>query len=205
MTRMKRAAVGALAIALAAAPVATAWAGGYNSHYGGRNHYGHRYYGNPLYPVAGLAAAVVGTAAAIVTLPFAILGAAAAQVPAYYPPAYPSAYPPAPAPRNYYPPQANVAPGYGSQGYGPPHAYYPAPVASNAYPPPQAQHSYPSRATYDAPRYPQYGDLDDYRGPAVNNGYYRQDAPPGGYYAPRRGSYGSPYADSYSYSSPNQH
>ena len=44
------------------------------------------HYWNPLYPVVGLAAAVVGTAAAIVTLPFQVLGAAAAQAPYYAPP-----------------------------------------------------------------------------------------------------------------------
>jgi hypothetical protein len=93
MTRISRAAVGAIAIALAAAPIASAIAGGYGSHHGNRHH-GHGYYGNPFAPVVGLAAAVVGTAAAIVTLPFAILGAATA--PAYYAP---------PGPRQgYYPP-----------------------------------------------------------------------------------------------------
>ena len=187
MTRTKRIAAGAIATLLAGAPIASAWAGGYGPHYGNRGHYGHHYY-NPLYPVVGLAAAVVGTAAAIVTLPFAVLGAAAAQVPAYYPP------------------QGSVAPppgyGSGSNGYG---AYYPAPAASGSYAPPP-QYAYPPRATYDAPRYPQYGDLDGYRGSAPNNnGYYRQDVPQGGgYYAPRPGGYGNPYAESYSYSSPNQ-
>src|SRR4051794_9228354 len=98
MTRTNRIAAGALAALFAAAPVASAWAGGYGPHYGNRGHYGHHYY-NPLYPVVGLAAAVVGAAAAIVTLPFAVLGAAA-QAPAYYPSG--------PAPRGYYPPQGNV-------------------------------------------------------------------------------------------------
>ena len=189
MNRTKRVVAGAMALALTAVPVASAWAGGYGPHHGNRHHYGPRYY-NPLYPVAGLAAAVVGTAAAIVTLPFAILGAAAAQAPAYYPPA--------PAPRNYYPPQGNAAPGYGA-----PQAYYPAPAASNSYAPPPPQYAYPPRASYEPPRYPQYGDFDNYRAPA-GNGYYRQEVPPGGYYAPRPGSYGSPYADAYPYSSPNQ-
>jgi hypothetical protein len=194
----KRAAAAALGALLAAAPIASAWAGGYGPHHGSRGHYGHRYY-NPLYPVIGLAAAVVGTAAAIVTLPFAVLGAAAAQVPAYYPPA--------PAARNYYPPQGSIAPppshGSGPNGYAP-YAYYPAPASSNAYPPPPAQSSYPSRAPNDGARYPQYGDPDGYRGSA-GNGYDRRDVPPGGGYAmPRSGTYPSPYADPYSYSSPNQ-
>jgi hypothetical protein len=198
MTRTKRVAAGAFAALLAAAPVASAWAGGYGPHYGNRGHYGHHHY-NPLYPVVGLAAAVVGTAAAIVTLPFAVLGAAAAQVPAYYPPA--------PAARAYYPPQASVAPppgyGSGSNGYAP-YAYYPAPASSNSYAPAPPQYAYPSRAPNEGTRYPQYGDFDGYRGPAAN-GYYRQDVPPaGGYYAPRPGAYASPYADSYSYSSSNQ-
>ena len=70
MTRFKAAAVGALAITLAAAPVASAFADGYGSHHHGHHHH----YGNPFYPVVGLAAAVVGTAAAIVTLPFAASG-----------------------------------------------------------------------------------------------------------------------------------
>ena len=77
MTRFKAAAMSALAITLAAAPVASAFAGGY----GYRHHGHHQHYGNPFYPVVGLAAAVVGTAAAIVTLPFAALGAAVAQAP----------------------------------------------------------------------------------------------------------------------------
>jgi hypothetical protein len=124
MTRISRAAVGAIAIALAAAPITSAIAGGYGSHHGNRHH-GHGYYGNPFAPVVGLAAAVVGTAAAIVTLPFAILGAAAA--PAYYAP---------PGPRqSYYPPQGNGGPGYGA-----PYAYYPAPPQSNSYVPPSAQY-----------------------------------------------------------------
>ena len=118
---------------------------------------------------------------------------AAAQAPAYYPPA--------PAPRTYYPPQANAAPAYGA-----PPAYYPAPAASPSYAPPPRSHSYAPRPFYDEPRYPQYGDFDDYRGPASNHGYYRQDGPPsrGGYYAPRPSPYAAPYADSYSFSSPNQ-
>ena len=106
MTRYKAATVGALTAVLVMAPVASAIAGGNGSHHG----YGH-YYGNPLYPIVGLAAAVVGTAAAIVTLPFQIIGAAAAQA-SYYPPAQ----------------------GYGAPGYAAPPAYYPAPAV--AYAPP---------------------------------------------------------------------
>ena len=145
-------------------------------------------------------------AAAIAMTAAVISSEAAAQAPAYYPPA--------PAPRNYYPPQANAAPGYA------PYAYYPAPASSpyapplgqypqarssapNAYNPPPAPPSYAQRAPYDAPRYPQYGDEYDYRDRAYN-GYYRQDGPSGGYYAPRHRSYGQPYADNYPYSSPNQ-
>ena len=43
MTRTMRAAVGAIAIALAAAPIGSAFAGGYGSHNGSRHH-GHGYY-----------------------------------------------------------------------------------------------------------------------------------------------------------------
>ena len=73
MTRYKAAAVGALTAVLAVASIAPALANG-NGHRYGHGHGGH-YYGNPLYPIVGLAAAVVGTAAAIVTLPFQIIGA----------------------------------------------------------------------------------------------------------------------------------
>jgi AcrR family transcriptional regulator len=140
------------------------------------------HYYNPLYPWSGLAAAVVGTAAAIVTLPFAILGAAAATRSCLLPAGSGA--------RGYYP-QGNAAPGYGAQGYAPPRLLSRAGRLEFLRPPPP---SYAPGARYDAPRYPQYGDLDDYRGPAANNGYYRQDVPPpGGYYAPRPAPYGSPY------------
>ena len=117
MTRFKAAAVGTLAIVLAASPMTPALANGNGQHYG----HGHHYW-NPLYPIVGLAAAVVGTAAAIVTLPFQIVGAAAAQASYYAPPQ-----------GNYAPPQ-----GYGAPGYAAPQAYYPAPAVS--YAPPAASY-----------------------------------------------------------------
>ena len=115
----------------------------------------HRYH-NPFWPVAGLAAAVVGTAAAIVTAPLAI-AAAVVNAPYYGPaPAYvapaavfngaPPAYYSAPAPQAYYAPPAP--------------AYYSPPPAADYYGP-------PAPATY-------------YRLPAVR--YYAPPAPV--YYAP---------------------
>jgi len=183
MTRFKAAAVGTLAIVLAAAPLTPALANGNGQHYG----HGH-YYWNPLYPIVGLAAAVVGTAAAIVTLPFQIVGAAAAQA-------------------SYYgPPQQNYAPqqGYGAPGYVAPQAYYPAP-AGTYYAPPAASYYYPPPAPYYAPRSAGYGAYGGYRGHdgyAANAGYYRPNGGPNG------GPYGGPHGGNYaqrstSYAPPN--
>ena len=93
MTRLRAVTVGTLvATMLAFAPV-TATAGGYyrgghhGGYHGGSHHGGHGYYGGGYrygWPLFGLAAAVVGTAAAIVTAPIALV-AAAANAP-YYPP-----------------------------------------------------------------------------------------------------------------------
>ncbi len=92
---------GLIGAALALAPLSSAYAdqrvhGGHWGNggrvqvgYAGHGGYG---YGYGLWPVFGLAAAVVGTAAAIVTAPFAIL-AAAANAP-YYGPAPGYAAPP---------------------------------------------------------------------------------------------------------------
>lgn len=189
MTRFKAVALGTLAMALAAAPMAPAFAGGYGSHHHGKRHH---YYGNPLYPVVGLAAAVVGAAAAVVTLPFALIGAAAAHAPRHYAPA--------PAPQDYYAPQANASPAYAA-----PRAYYPPPPRAY-YRPPAASHSYAPPAPYHAPGLGQYSDFDGYRAPpgyAANGGYYRQDGgPSGGYYAPPPRPHGLPNA---AYAPPNQH
>ena len=156
MTRFKAAAVGALAISLAAAPVLGALPAATDT---ATTDIGH-YYGNPLYPVVGLAAAVVGTAAAIVTLALPgpgrcrragaattarrrILSAAHARLLA--------------------------APGYAA-----PQAYYPAPAVS--YAPPAPSYYYAPPAPYYAPRPAGYGGYDGYRGHngyAANGGYYR--------------------------------
>jgi hypothetical protein len=150
MTRFKAAAVGTLAMVLAAAPLTSALANGNGQHYG----HGHHYW-NPLYPVVGLAAAVVGTAAAIVTLPFQIIGAAAAQAPYYGPP-----------PQGYAPQQ-----GYGGPGYAAPQAYYPAPAVS--YGPPAASYYYGPSAPYYPPRAAVHGGYRGHDGYAANAGYYR--------------------------------
>ncbi len=204
MTRFKAAGIGALAIVLAAAPVSSAFGNG-----GGRHYHG-GYYVNPFYPIFGLAAAVVGTAAAIVTLPFALIGAAA-RAP-YYPA---GAYSGAPVADGYAPAPGYGQPAYAQPGYATPPAYYnsaPAPyyAAPQAYAP--ARPAY--RAAYRAPGSyapsagyaPQYGSQ---YAPPPNNGYappppnypappsnygqgnYRYNANPNGY-APRPVSYGPP-------------
>ena len=96
--------------------------------------------------ICGLGTAIVGTAAAIVTLPFAVVGAVTAPLrpPAYYyapPPAYyygpPSAY--------YRPPPAYYRP--------PPPAYYARPSPPGYYAPPSRPAYYGPPATYPAPGY----------------------------------------------------
>src|SRR5437667_12511042 len=88
MIKHRARAIGAfVGVALAIAPLSSAFAadkhyrGGYSHGYSGRSYGGHGYgghYGRGYgWPVFGLAAAVVGTAAAIVTAPIAILSAAA--------------------------------------------------------------------------------------------------------------------------------
>jgi len=185
MTRFKAAAVGTLAIVLSAAPL-SALANGNGRHYS----HGH-YYWNPLYPIVGLAAAVVGTAAAIVTLPFQVLGAAA-QAPYY-------------APRqSYAPPQ-----GYGAPGYAAPQAYYRGPAVS--YAPQTGSYYYGAPAPYYPPRSAGYGGYRAPDGYAANGGYYRpnggpsgapNDAPYGGSYAPRPTPYGPPNGDYTPYQDP---
>jgi len=193
MTRFKATGIGALAIALAAAPVSSALANG------GGQHYHNGYYFNPFYPIVGLAAAVVGTAAAIVTLPLALIGAAA-RAPGYAQPGYaapPAYYGNAPVP--YY-----AAPS-GSYYYAPPQAYAPVrPVYRSAY---RAPGNYAPNAGYVPQNGGQYapptayGAQDNgYAPPPANHpappsaygqGNYRYNSNPNGY-APRPVSYGPP-------------
>ena len=146
MSKFSRMAFAAsFAVMLAIAPMACAFASG------DHRWHGHGYVAWPF----GLAAAVVGTAAAIVTAPIAIL-AAAANGPYYAPPpvAYNGySYPPA-APAYYGPP---VAPAY----YPPAQFYPPAPSAYYGSPAPQA---------YYAPR--------GYYGPPAIVAYYARPEPP---------------------------
>ena len=117
-----------LALALAAAPISSAFAS--DRHHGGYGHGGGYRgghgggYGYGFNPVVGLATALVGAAAAIVTAPIAIV-AAVANAPYYGPgpdyPAAPAAYNAPPVAQGYY--GAPAAPAY----YGPPPsgpAYY---------------------------------------------------------------------------------
>lgn len=118
MLTSKSAAGGLVACALVLAPISSASA---------------QYYCHDI--ICGLGTAVVGTAAAIVTLPFAIVGAVTAPL---FPPAY---YGPPPA---YYGPP----PAY----YRPPPAYYYAPSRPAYYAPPRpAYYGPPSRPAYYAP------------------------------------------------------
>ena len=135
--------------------------------YAGHGGYG---YGYGVWPVFGLAAAVVGTAAAIVTAPFAILAAVASGP--YYGPA-----PGYAAPSVTY---NDAPPAY----YGTPAApaYYNAPAAPAYYVPPARSYSRAAAPVYSGP-------------PA--RAYYRQP-PPGdydprqAYYTPRAIQYGPP-------------
>ena len=130
-----------LALALAAAPISSAFAsdrhhGGYGHGGGYRGGHGGGYgYGYGFNPVVGLATALVGAAVAIVTAPIAIV-AAVANAPYYGPgpnyPAGPAAYNAPPVGQGYY--GAPAAPAY----YGPPPsgpAYYGPPAATYYSPP----------------------------------------------------------------------
>jgi hypothetical protein len=172
MTRNRTAVLGgALALALMVAPISSAIAGG-GHHGGGYGHGGYGYggYGYGFNPVYGLATALVGVAAAVVTAPIAIL-AAVANAPYYgQGPGYPA------APAAYGVPP--VAQGYdGAVGA----AYYAGPVASPAYygAPAPAYYAAPAAAYYVAP----YGR--GYYAP-VNRGYY--GSPGRGYYGNANGS-----------------
>ena len=155
MNKRKAVAMALLTVLLSAAPVGSALANGGHGH--------SYYYGNPFYPIVGLAAAVVGTAAAIVTLPFAAL-AAVAQAPYYAPPqAFAPGYGAAPA---YAPPAAPY--------YAPPApSYYYAPPAVYVAPRPVAYAGYGPKGGYDRPHPGRYG--------PPQTGY----APPNPRYAPQ--------------------
>ncbi len=173
MSRNKAAFIASvLAMALVAAPISSAFANG--RHYGGYGGYG-GYYGGAL--ALGLAGAVVGTAAALITAPFALARSGSAA-PVYYAgpaPAYPVAtrYYGAPVAPAYYGP--SVASAY----YGPPvaPAYYAPPTASFYYGAPVAPVYYapPLRSAYYAPRPAYYSPRPAYRGPPMR--YYAAPGP----------------------------
>ena len=125
----RKAAPLALGISLALAPLASAHADW--SHHGGG--WGHGYYGGHGYVwPAAVAGAVVGTAAAIITAPFALLNAAV-NAPYYAPPpSYPAYNPP-----TYYAPPS---------GYNAPSGYYNVPP----------DYTYPTGGAYYAPQAPAY-------------------------------------------------
>ncbi|MEO9161228.1 MAG: hypothetical protein ABI349_02320 [Casimicrobiaceae bacterium] len=168
MIKFKAVALGSLVgVALVFAPLSSAFAD--QRFHGG--HWGHGY-GYGAWPVIGLAVAVVGTAAAIVTAPFAIASTVAnglyyGPVPSYA--AAPVRYYDAPPPAYYAPPARAY--------YSPPTAqvYYGAPVAP-AYHGPSARTYYDTRRAYYAPRPVQYGQPPDYYGPrsSIPRDYYEQ-------------------------------
>ena len=138
-----------LALMLVAAPISSAFAGGRNhggyGHGGGNGGYG---YGYGYNPVVGLATALVGVAAAIITAPITIL-AAVANAP-------------------YYGPGTDYSAGPAAYG-GPPVApgYYGAPVAPVYYAPPASPVYYgPPAVTYYSPP------VVTYYGPPPVRGYY---------------------------------
>ena len=226
MIKPRAVAIGTLtATILAFGPASPAFADGHS--HGGRYHGGGGYhgggYGYGVWPIFGLAAAVVGTAAAIVTLPFRAI-AAAASAPYYGPPA---AYGPMPdygygqpqgyiQPQGYYPQQGYVQPQsyapspnyYPLQGYVQPPSYAPPP---NYYPP----QSYVQPRAVAPPQVVNQSPPPNYAGPAYNGSaasrtYYvprpttvQGTTPPGAnygrpaqgiQYAQARGSYPMPSA-----------
>ena len=178
MKKIRVVSVGFIAGALALAPMSSALAGGahwshgsshHGGYHGGGYHvaYGHAgsgyWYGGVWWPVAA-AAAVVGTAAALVAAPFVAIGNAVAYS-TYVPPSAPAPYY---APQQqYYAPQGYAPQGYAPQGYSAPqHESSAAPdhyaqrapqqYSNNVrpaptYTPPQGYYEPP--ATYDAPTY----------------------------------------------------
>ena len=169
MTKTRVLSVGVFAGALALAPMSSALAGGAHwshgpSYHGAYWHAGGGYwYGGVWWPVAA-AAAVVGTAVALVAAPFVAIGNAVAS----------SAYVPPPGPAPYYAPQQYYAP----QGYNAPQQYY-APSYGSA---PQYDPSVPP--DYYAQRAPQRYDNTAQPAPTYappTQGYY---GPPATYNAP---------------------
>jgi hypothetical protein len=186
MTKSRVLSAGLIASALAIAPMSSALAGGqhwshghayHGGYHGAHWHGGGGYWrGGVWWPVAA-AAAVVGTAVALVAAPFVAIGNAVAYS-TYVPPPNPAPYY-APqqyyAPQGYNAPQQNYAPSYGSAPQHDPSVpsdYYAQPAPQQYYdnaqpaptyaPPPQDYYAPP--ATYNAPT--------NY--PPVNNIYYRQ-------------------------------
>lgn len=122
--------VGGLAVALAAAPLSSAFAWRDHDHW----------HGGPIFwPFAAAAAIVVG-AATIATLPFRAVAAVTSPGPYYY-------APPPPAPAYYAPPQAYYPP---PQGYYPPPQGYYAPQPRYYAPPPAYYPPPPGYAPYDS-------------------------------------------------------
>ena len=194
MTRFKAVAVGALAVVLAAAPVSSAFADR-----GGRH-----YYGNPFYPIVGLAAAVVGTAAAVLTLPFVAIDAAL-RAPGYYPPSQgyapaPAYGPPPVAHDDYVPTEPYYAPPAPAPQAYYPEAYYPAPAVTY-YAAPEVPYYYARPAPYYAPRAVYYGGYGGYRG--YEGGYRGHEGGYRGYDGGNRGHGG--YAPNVGYTPRGNH
>jgi hypothetical protein len=178
-----------MAVALAASPASSALANG--PHHGPNNG---AYYGNPFY---GLASAIVGTAAAIVTLPFAIVNAAI-RAPGYYAPA------PGYAPAYGAPPAYGAGPAYGAApaygdapGYAPPSAYYPVRPAYYG--------GYRGQGSYAAPNTGHYANQYPSRPAAYaqrnggNTPNYNQGTSPRPTYGPPSVAYNTPAGRPYNY------
>ena len=178
MTKSRVLSAGLIAGALVIAPMSSALAGGPHWSHGASSHapaYHGRYHGaywhggggywhGGVWWPAAAAAAVIGTAAALVAAPFVAIGNAVAY----------STYVPPPNPAPYYAPQQNYAP----QGYNAPQQYY-APSYGSA---PQHDPSVPP--DYYAQPAPQqyYDNAQPAPTYAPPQGYY---APPNTYYRPR--------------------
>ncbi len=193
MKKIRVVSVGFVAGALALAPMSSALAGGahwshgsshHGGYHGGGYHvaYGHAgggyWYGGVWWPVAA-AAAVVGTAAALVAAPFVAIGNAVAYS-TYVPPSAPAPYY---APQQqYYAPQGYAPQGYAPQGYAP-QGYAPQGYAPQGYAPQDAPQG------YSAPQHESSVAPDHYaqRAPQQYSNNARPaptDTPPQGYYEP---------------------
>ena len=133
---------GIVAAALVATSLSSASAQDWRGYH--RHYYGHR----GCWFIGCVVGAAVGTAAAIVTLPFAVVGGVVAG-PGPYPP--PPAYGPPPPPPNYYGPRYYGSGYYGPRYYGPPQGYYGPPQGN--YGPPQGYYG-PSQGYYGPPSQP---------------------------------------------------